>query len=244
MFEIRFVSHNCYSSCEFMDAVLSSSPGFMQGELYVGLTSSHGMACPLPMVDKIQWQFLFLQSPAPATRDAAEGCKLQKVDALRREEGSIAECDPQLPCSNKEEETHSAVENGVKQETETAANDAATSVSAAVNRSDFEPCSGEICVDGNKGPIVFCTNLNTWPSTDGVHGQVALCLQLTFGCGADACLRYQNVVLDIAVDKVPCMMLASSIEKMWSAAESCQAGLELKTQVQGCSLRHRFGLLL
>lgn len=206
----------------------------MQGQLHVALSSAHGMACPLPMVDRIQWQFLQPSRIANlAPGDAAEGCGLQKDDATKQDEGKIYLCTSLEAPAVKQNET---ADNSLEKEAQIAVNGAAMPLSSeangSMNGSVNEQCSGEISVDGSEGPFAFTVDLSSWPSSEGARGHVALCLQLTFGCGADACLRHQNIVLDIAVEKVPCMMLASSTEKMWSAAESCQATLEVKTQVR------------
>lgn len=238
-------------------------PGLVQGQLYVVLSSAHGMACPLPMVDHIQWAFsqrsgkvqgcpgalvcdgLYMrrhggndlkheaqmsevvsQRSSKATRVpvyAASNCKLEDQNAVEYEEGVSEVVAESTGC----QQSWVSAE-WLKEEAELAT----AGPSAAAIDSDFVHCSGEVTVDGNEGPITFSVDLNAWPAKSV---KASLCLQLTFGCGADACLRNQRVVLDIAVNEVPCIPLVSSAEKMWQAAESCQAALEIKTQVHALS---------
>ena len=203
-------------------------PGLVQGKLYVVLSSAHGMACPLPMVDHIQWAFS--QRSSKATRVpsnsgvyAASNCKLEDQNAVEYEERESEAVAESTGCQQSW-----VPAEWLKEEAELAT----AGPSAATIDSDFVHCSGEVTVDGNEGPFTFSVDLNAWPAKSV---KASLCLQLTFGCGADACLRNQRVVLDIAVNEVPCIPLVSSAEKMWQAAESCQAALEIKTQVHALS---------
>lgn len=200
----------------------------LQGELFVALTSSHGMACHLPMVDNIQWRFS-QQAPAVDVKvgDHSNTCKVQKLDtdALKQAPETVDVCtsavDSELATETREQKNgHEAAVS-----TDCAAAVKPGSVHSSRHRCDQEPssCSGEVAVDGGEGPFVF--------TTKGGGAQRILHLQFKFGCGADACLRQQEVVLDIDIPKVPSIVLGTNVEKMWAAAESCQAVLELKTQV-------------
>lgn len=203
------------------------SAGVVQGSLSVVLSSAHGMECPLPMVDRIQWAFLQpCRAASLAPGDVVQGCKLEEHNALEHEEGAGG----QLSRGGAPEE-HETAKSCLKEEAQVAVG-AAHVENRIANGSSSGQCSGEVAVEGSEGPFTFAVDLNSWPSTEAVRGQISLCLQLTFGCGADACLRNQNFVLDIDVDKVPCMALTSSAAKMWGAAESCQATFEIKTQVR------------
>jgi hypothetical protein len=199
------------------------------------------MACPLPMLDKIRWQWLPSATPTDASADVRKENSLEADGTKQEEEQRAGAAPAQLPAAVKDAGLASACAADLKGELEGTGDVTAAplhdTVNSSVHGSDCEKGTGEgeACIEGNEGPCMITTDLGSWPTADGDVRQVLLSLHLTFGVGADASLRHHNVVFDVCVDKVPRMMVATSVDKMWAEAESCSATLELKTQVQAAS---------